>query len=308
MGLVVAVNRHTVDVLLPDGGILACRLQGRFRSEALRGAGVVVGDRAVVGPPPTLPAAGVVPPLRTLLGIEARTSVLRRHLTARTEARVGEDRTVAANVDLCLVVQAYREPAFRPAVADRLVAIARASSIPVALVLNKAEDAPEADVEVHLGPYRRLGIDAYAVSALTGLGLPRLEDRCAGALTVMLGPSGVGKSALTAALAAGEGPATGAVSDARLRRGRGRHTTVQSRVFPLRRGGFIIDTAGIRSLALPESATPVDAFPEIEQLALACRFPDCAHRSEPGCAVRAALAAGQLPARAYEGSQLLTRL
>lgn len=117
----------------------------------------------------------------------------------------------------------------------------------------------------------------------------------------MLGPSGVGKSALTVALTAGEVPATGALSDARLRRGRGRHTTVQSRVFPLRGGGFIIDTAGIRSLALPEGAHPLDAFPEIEQLAQACRFPDCSYQSKPGCAVRAAAATGQLPPRAYEG-------
>lgn len=117
----------------------------------------------------------------------------------------------------------------------------------------------------------------------------------------MLGPSGVGKSALTSALTVGEGPASAPLSEARLRAGRGRHTTTGSRPYPLRGGGYIIDTAGIRSLSLPEGATADAAFPEVAAAALACRFTDCGHRAEPGCAVRAAVAGGQLPRPAYEG-------
>ncbi len=306
--LVVAINRHVIELLHTNGQTERCRLHGRFRSEAHRGEGVVVGDRAVLGPAVPPPAPGMPPPLRTVLGITPRTSALRRHLTSRGEDdRVGEDLLVAANVDLCLIVQSFRAPVFRPTVADRLIALARACAIPAVLVLNKAEDAPPEAVASILAPYRRLGVDGFAVSALCGTGLQPLGDRAAGHLTVMLGPSGVGKSALAAALTPGSGPATGAISEARLRAGRGRHTTVQSRLYPLRGGGYIIDTAGIRSLALPDAASAADAFPEIAEVAPACRFSDCTHREEPGCAVRAAVAEGRLAQRAYAGYLLVVR-
>jgi len=300
-GLVLAVNRQALDVLHPDGTVERCRLHGRFRSDTHRGEGVVVGDRALLGPRLPPPAPGAAPSIRSVIGIAPRTSALRRHLTSRTDGRVLPDLTLAANVDLCLIVQAYRAPDFRPAVADRLIALARSCAIAPVLVLNKAEDAPPADVSAILDPYRRLGIEGFAVSALRGTGLDPLAARAAGHLTVLLGPSGVGKSALASALTPGEGPATGAVSEARLRAGRGRHTTVQARLYPLRGGGYIIDTAGIRSLGLPEGAAVGDAFPEIAGFAAACRFSDCTHRGEPGCAVRAAVADGRLPRRAYEG-------
>lgn len=300
-GLVIAVNRNAVDVLLPDGYIERCRLHGRYRSEAHRGEGVVVGDRAVLAPAPQPLPLGALPATRTVARIEPRSTVLRRHLTSRGENRVREDLTVAANVDLCLVVQSYHDPAFRSAVADRLIALARASTIPVAMVLNKSDGVSDGEIHAVLAPYRRLGIECFAVSALSGMGMQHLTDRCAGQLTVMLGPSGVGKSTLTSSLTSFADLATGDVSDSHRRRGRGRHTTVQSRIYPLRGGGYVIDTAGIRSLALPEGTDPLDAFPEIARLSPACRFADCTHRYEPGCAVREAVAAGSLPRQAYDG-------
>ncbi len=305
--LVVAINRSLLDVLLADGTIERCRLHGRYRSGAYRGEGVVVGDRALLGPRLPPPAPGAPPPLRAVVGIMPRGGVLRRHPTSRLEGRVREDLIVAANVDLCLVVQSYRSPAFRPSVADRLLALARAAAIPAVLVLNKAEGAPPEAVEAILAPYRRLGVEGFAVSALERMGLGPLSVRAAGHLAVCLGPSGVGKSALTAGLTPGDGPATGALSEARLRAGRGRHTTVQARLYPLPGGGYIIDTPGIRSLALPEGADAGDAFPEIASLALTCRFADCTHRDEPGCAVRRAVADGGLSRRAYEGYLLVTK-
>lgn len=107
--LVVATTGQVLDVLHSDGRIERCRLHGRFRSDAHRGTGVVVGDKAVLGPQVPPPAPGAIPPLRTVLGIEPRTSTLRRHLTSRVEDRVRDDLTVAANVDLCLIVQSYRD-------------------------------------------------------------------------------------------------------------------------------------------------------------------------------------------------------
>lgn len=297
----VTVHRHIVEVLHADGTTERCRLHGRFRVDSCRGEGVLVGDRALLGSRPPLPAPGMPPGPRTVLGIAPRITLLRRHLTSRTDGRVQGDLAVAANVELCLLVQSYGAPAFRPATADRLIALARASGIPGVLVLNKVEEAPPEGVEGLLAPYRRLGIEGFAVSALRGTGLEALANRVAGRLTVLLGPSGVGKSALTSALTVGEGPASAPLSEARLRADRGRHTTTGSRLYPLRGGGYIIDTAGIRSLSLPEGASADAAFPEVAAAALGCRFTDCGHRAEPGCAVRAAVAGGQLPRPAYEG-------
>ena len=308
-GLVIAVNRNTLEVMRSDGRIECCRLHGRFRSAAHRGEGVVAGDRVLLGPVPSVPAPGALAPLRTVVAVEPRSSVLRRHLTSRVEDRGREDLTVAANVDLGLVVQAYRDPPFRPAVADRLVALVRACAIPCVLVLNKSEGVSGDALEAILAPYRGLSVEGFAVSALagTGAGLEPLAARCAGHLVVMLGPSGVGKSSLVRGLCPSATPATGDVSHARLRRGRGRHTTVQSRIYPLPDGGYLMDTAGIRSLALPDGTEPLDAFPEIASWAPGCRFADCTHLHEPGCAVRAALAAGSLPRAAYDGYRRVLR-
>ncbi len=299
--IVIAVNRRIVEVLLDDGRIERCRLHGRYRDGALHGEGVVVGDRAVLGAPPPAPGSPRPLPLRAVVGIRPRATALRRHLTSRTDGRLHPDQTVAANVDLCLVVQAYRDPAFRAATADRLLVIARTSGVAPLLVLNKCEGATASDLEPFLAPYRAAGVEAFAVSAHSGEGIAGLRARLAGHLAVLLGPSGVGKSALTSVLSPASGPVVGAVSAARLRAGRGRHTTVQSRLYPLPDGGCIIDTAGIRSLGVAAGMAAEDAFPEIAALATGCRFSDCTHREDPGCAVRAALEQGRLAAPTYRG-------
>jgi ribosome biogenesis GTPase len=240
-------------------------------------------------------------PLRRVEGILPRQTVLRRHLTSRLDLRVHADLTLAANVDLCLVVQSYRPPAFRAATVDRLLALAQGSGVRPLLVLNKCEGIPQHDRDEILAPYREAGVEAQAVSAQSGAGIAALRMCLEGRLAVLVGPSGVGKSALTAALSPGGAPVVGGVSAARLRQGRGKHTTVQSRLYPLPGGGFIIDTAGIRSLGLAEGTAAEDAFPEIATLAPCCRFADCTHRDEPGCAVRAAVAEGRLAAQVYRG-------
>jgi ribosome biogenesis GTPase len=300
-GLVIAVNRQMVEVLLPDGRVERCRLHGRYRDPQRHGEGVVVGDRALLGHPPIPPSPGLPVPPRPVVGIAPRQSVLRRHLTSRLDHHAHVDLTVAANLDVCLVVASHRAPAFRPGVADRLLAVARAAGIPPLLVLNKCERIPPADIDPILAPYRAAGVEAVSVSALEGDGIPALRARLAGRLAVLLGASGVGKSALTSALSPCSAPVVGAVSEARLRAGRGRHTTVSSRLYPLPQGGFVIDTPGIRSLGLADGASAADAFPDIAALASGCRFADCTHGQEPGCAVRAALAEGRLAPQAYRG-------
>jgi ribosome biogenesis GTPase / thiamine phosphate phosphatase len=207
-------------------------------------------------------------------------------VTRRAAGRASREQVLAANVDLVLVVEAL--PSLRIRRAERLVALAAAGGVPAALVLSKADLAPEADAP-RLA--RRLGIaDAVAVSAATGEGLGVLRTLLAPASTaVLLGPSGAGKSTLVNALLGEQRQATGEV---RASDGRGRHTTVTRELVALPHGAFLIDTPGLREAGVWDGAE----FDDVEALAAGCRFADCAHGSEPGCAVRAALDPARLAA------------
>jgi len=202
-----------------------------------------------------------------------RGTIVRRAAGARTAPQV-----LAANVDLALVVEPLPDP--HPRRAERLVALAGAGDVPAALVLTKADTATDM-VAARLA--RCVGVaDAVAVSALdgTGLDLLRLLWR-PGETAVLLGPSGAGKSTLANALLGEERQATGAV---RASDGRGRHTTVARELLALSDGALLIDTPGIREVGVWGGTG--GAFADIDELAAGCRFRDCRHEGEPGCAVR----------------------
>jgi ribosome biogenesis GTPase len=174
-----------------------------------------------------------------------------------------------------------------------------------ALVLTKSDLAPAAAAEALLAD-AALGVDVHTVSAVTGRGIDEIAARAAPARTqVMLGESGAGKSSLANALVGGEAAATGPV-----RRGdaRGRHTTTARHLLPLPGGGALIDTPGVRELGLWGAESGVArAFGDIEALAEGCRFRDCRHESEPGCAVRAAAESGELDAARLQSLRDLRR-
>jgi ribosome biogenesis GTPase len=200
-------------------------------------------------------------------------TIVRRAAGPRTEAQV-----LAANVDLALVVEPLPEP--DPRRAERLIALAGAGGVPSALVLTKADTATDM-VASRLA--RSLGVaDSVAVSALhgTGLDLLRLLWRT-GQTAVLLGPSGAGKSTLANALLGDDRQATG---DVRASDGRGRHTTVARELLTLPGGALLIDTPGIREAGVWDGTG--GAFADIDALAAGCRFADCRHETEPGCAVR----------------------
>jgi ribosome biogenesis GTPase len=210
-------------------------------------------------------------------------TIVRRAAGERTEAQV-----LAANVDLALVVEPLPEP--NPRRAERLIALAGAGGVPAALVLTKADTATDLDA-ARLA--RSLGVaDAVAVSALdrTGLELLRLL-LVPGQTAVLLGPSGAGKSTLANALLGDERQTTGAV---RTSDRRGRHTTVARELLTLPGGALLIDTPGIREVGVWDGTG--GAFADIDELAAGCRFADCRHEGEPGCAVRDAVDPSRLEA------------
>ena len=190
---------------------------------------------------------------------------------------------LAANVDLALVVESLPDPNERRA--ERLVALALAGGVPAALVLTKA-DLAEHGQAAAARMARQLGLaDGVAVSAHDGAGLGILRTLLVpGETAALIGRSGAGKSTLVNALLGEDRQATRPV---RTGDGRGRHTTVTRELIELPHGALVVDTPGLRTVGLWEGAGA--AFADIDELAAACRFADCRHDTEPGCAVRAAV-------------------
>lgn len=250
------------------------------------------------GPPRLVPARGRLrdatagPPVTgdwvALDDGDAIAAVLPRTgtITRRAPGDATAAQTIAADVDIALIT----EPAgsLNPRRAERFVALARAGGVEPVLVVTKADLDPEADLAA-TRLARDLGVvDGYAVSVIgedgAGVGALRAALR-PGVSAVLLGPSGAGKSTLANALLGADRMETGAI---RASDGRGRHTTVTRELLPMPSGALLLDTPGMREIGLWDGGTG-GAFAEIEALAADCRFADCAHDGEPGCAVEPAV-------------------
>ncbi len=264
-------------------------VSGRFRFDAERDgpAGFpVVGDWVILqatGDPEHRLVQGLLP---------RRTAVIRR----APADRGAPEQVLAANVDLLLIVTSLNHD-LNPRRLERYLALAWSSGAQPVVVLNKADlsrdsDAAIADVEGLSG-----GVPVLAVSAVTGQGLEALAARLVDGRTVaLIGSSGVGKSTLVNALAGEIVEATGEIREDD---GRGRHTTSRRHLVQVPGRGLILDTPGMRELGLADDDGGIDTtFAEIDALALGCRFGDCRHDREPGCAVHRAIGDGTLdPAR-----------
>jgi ribosome biogenesis GTPase len=217
----------------------------------------------------------------------------RRTAFVRTMAgRTSAAQVVAANVDVVLVVDALAGEA-RLRRIERYLAVAWASGATPVVVLTKADLCDDVPAAVAGVAEDAVGLDVLAVSSVTGAGLDRLRSYLApGRTAAMVGPSGVGKSSLLNALA---GRPVATTREIRESDGRGRHTTTARELHLLPDGALLIDTPGKRELALHDDADGIaTAYADLEDLATGCRFRDCAHRSEPGCAVAAAIDDGRL--------------
>lgn len=219
--------------------------------------------------------------------------------------RTSEIQVIAANIDTVFVVDPIVEaPNLRRI--ERELSIAWDSGAVPVVVLTKADLSADAEAARESVEAIAPGVEVLAVNALAPQSAGVLLDHISADRTaVLIGPSGAGKSTLINALLGRQRQAT---QEVRLGDGRGRHTTVARELVPLPAGGVLIDTPGLRALGLPGSEEGISsAFPDIEEAARSCRFADCAHVEEPGCAVRSAVEAGTLPAERLASYHKLMR-
>jgi len=267
-GRVVASHGRDATVVDDAGRRVHCRLQGRRLA-------VVCGDRVHWSPATTEGGAGIV--------VEV---LPRRNLLARIDAR-GVPEPVAANLTQIVAVLApVPTPDF--GLCDRYLAAAGWNGLSACVVANKC-DLPDGDgrLEAVLADYARIGYAVVRASKRLAGGVSGLRERLAGGTSVLVGQSGVGKSSLTNALVPGVEATVAEVTRASES---GRHTTTTSALYELPSGGELIDSPGVRDFAppLPPPREVAGGFREIAARAADCRFRDCLHRSEPGCAVAGA--------------------
>jgi ribosome biogenesis GTPase / thiamine phosphate phosphatase len=211
---------------------------------------------------------------------------------------------IVANPDLVAAVFACDRPPPNPRLIDRFLVVVEHNELAVAIVANKTDLVTPDAVDRTFGPYERLGYTVVRTSARAGTGLDELAALLAGRLSVVVGPSGVGKSTLLNAIQPGLRLATAEVSQAL---SKGRHTTTVAELHRLDRGGYVADTPGIRELGLWQ-IPPEDlawSFVELRPFLGQCAFNDCSHIHEPRCAVRAALERGEISEGRYDSYRRL---
>ena len=285
-GRVARVDRGALTVLT-EGGELRCLVAPQLAHEADPLKAPTVGDWVVL-------EGGVV--------VEV---LPRRSTIVRGGAGGDAPQVLAANVDRVFVVCSL-EGRFRARRLERLLVLAWQSGASPVAVLTKADVAEDVAGAVEAAERLIGGGDVVAVSSLTGAGLEAVSSFLEpGSTVALLGPSGAGKSTLANRLGLGTIElATGEIRDD----GKGRHTTTARELVRLPGGALLIDTPGLRALALWDADEAIgEAFGEIEELVAACRFSDCGHRSEPGCAIREAIDTGQLDGERYASFEKLRR-
>jgi ribosome biogenesis GTPase len=296
-GIVIKAQSGFFTVRSEAGRLVVCHLRGRLKQKRQRTDLATIGDRVTISEQPD--GTGMiesVAPRHSVLVRRAPTGAGRsgRRAAARDKAQV-----IIANPDQAVFVFACAEPAPRLGALDRFLVMAEAERLPAVICANKVDLVTPAQAEALFGIYPPLGYPVLFTSARQGTGVAELRERLRGRLSVLAGPSGAGKSSLLNALQPGLGLRAKAVSRATQK---GRHTTVYPELLPLEAGGFVADTPGMRALALwdVEPAELDGYFVEIKPLVAGCTFNNCTHLSEPGCAVRAALAAGRIAPSRYQ--------
>ena len=275
-GLVIKNTGSWYGVLTDDGQLLECKVKGNFRIKGIRSTNpVAVGDRVTVGEG------------NWIVAIEDRRNyIIRKSINLSKQSHI-----LAANVDQALLVVTVVNPQTSTTFIDRFLASAEAYRVPVILFFNKTDLLDEdlrryQEALVHL--YHTIGYTCLQISATTGSGIDDIRSLLEGKITLLSGNSGVGKSTLINRLVPDANLRTGEISDAH---NTGQHTTTFSEMIPLESNGWVIDTPGIKGFGTfdmePEELTSY--FKEIFRFSKDCRFSNCTHTHEPGCAVLKAL-------------------
>ena len=274
-------------VVNTDEGEYTCRLRGRLKQEDTTGDIVAVGDHVTITPHED--GTG------TIDAVHERKSVFSR---IRTGIKRDFQQIILANPDQIVAVFACAQPEPHLRMLDRFLVIAEKQHIDALIVANKIDLVTRDHAESIFGLYEDLGYPVLYTSAHTGQGVDALRDHLKDKISALAGPSGVGKSSLLNAIQPELGLHVRQVSQTT---SKGLHTTQVRELFPLDVGGYVADTPGIRSLALWDTEPEeLDAyFIEMRDLVADCKFSDCTHTHEPGCAVQEAVARGAIAAERY---------
>lgn len=275
-GLVIRNTGSWYTVECADGKTWECKVKGNFRLKGIRSTNpVAIGDNVEFDPLDE--STGLISSIK-----DRKNYVIRKSTNLSKQSHI-----IAANVDQCFLFVTIRQPETSTTFIDRFLASSEAYRIPVVIIFNKTDLLDQEYLElldgmVHL--YTTIGYECRCVSAKTGDGVEQLRTMLDGKVTVLSGNSGVGKSSLINCLYPGLNLKTSEISDAY---NTGKHTTTFSAMFPVGEGGYIIDTPGIKGFGTfdMEREEVSHYFKDIFRFSKDCRFNNCTHTHEPGCAV-----------------------
>ena len=281
-GLVIKSQSGFFNVKTTEASPISCQLRGRLKQGKHKGDLLAVGDRVRISilPEGTGMIEEVLPRDRAIVRMDPRPRGVYKQI-------------LLANPNQALFVFACASPDPRMRMLDRFLVIAEQQNISAIIVANKVDLVGQDRAEKLFGHYKKIGYRVIYTSASENIGVEDLRQVLTGKLSALAGPSGVGKSSLMNTMQPGLGLAVNEISKAL---NRGTHTTNFRQLLPLEDGGYVADTPGWKSLALwdtqPEELDGY--FPEIAPLVAQCRFSDCSHVHEPGCAVLKAVNSGEL--------------